>query len=177
MDDKACQINMNLWWIDNWLKHIGADISDSEIACALSHALLYKEIVDKKTPHSIILEDDCIIDNDFAKLVKRNYLQNSNCKGVLLYHLSASVIKLFSKPLFGEYQIHKIAKTPFAAVGYYLTLPMAEKLLNSSLPVCNHADWHCDIARNWNGSNCSTHCKTPANSKFLSRKKSNFTKK
>ena len=110
-------------------KHIGADISDSEIACALSHALLYKEIVDKKTPHSIILEDDCIIDNDFAKLVKRNYLQNSNCKGVLLYHLSASVIKLFSKPLFGEYQIHKIAKTPFAAVGYYLTLPMAEKLL------------------------------------------------
>ena len=50
-------------------------LSDVEYGCALSHALLYKEIVDKKIPHSIILEEDCIIDNDFAKLVKGNYLQ------------------------------------------------------------------------------------------------------
>jgi len=122
-------------------------LSDAEYGCALSHSLLYKKIVAEKIQHSIILEEDFMIDNDFAKLVKENYLQNSNCKGVLLYHLFASVIKLFNKPLFGEYQTHKLAKTPLCTTGYYLTLSMAEKLLNASLPVYNHADWHCDIAR------------------------------
>jgi len=122
-------------------------LSDAEYGCALSHSLLYKKIVAETIQHSIILEDDCILDNDFAKLVKENYLQNSNCKGVLLYHLFARVIKLFNKPLFGEYYTHKLAKTPFSTTGYYLTLPMAEKLLNASLPVYKQSDWHCDIAR------------------------------
>jgi len=46
-------------------KNLHRDLGEAEIACALSHQLIYKEILDRNLKAAIILEDDAIIDETF----------------------------------------------------------------------------------------------------------------
>ena len=124
----------------------GFDLSNAEYGCALSHAMVYGIIAKQKIEHSIVLEDDAIIDKDFLELIQGRYLQNSNAKGVLLYHLFASAVMPFAKPFFAQYKLHRLAKTPLSTAGYYVTYDFAKTLFERSVPICTHADWPCDVA-------------------------------
>ena len=46
-------------------KNLQRDMGEAEIACALSHQLIYKEIIDRNLKAAIILEDDAIIGETF----------------------------------------------------------------------------------------------------------------
>ena len=124
----------------------GFDLSNAEYGCALSHAMVYGIIVKQKIEHTIILEDDAIVDKDFLELIQGRYLQNSNAKGVFLYHLFASAVMPFAKPFFAQYKLHRLAKTPLSTAGYYVTYDFAKTLFGHSVPICTQADWPCDVA-------------------------------
>ena len=126
-------------------KRLGKNMSEGEIACALSHALVYKKIVDKKIQHSIILEDDCIIDKDFAKMVKNKLCEKSCNDFIYLYHLYGRAVYGTKNKFLNGYNTVKLAKTPTGAVGYYLTLETAEKLLQKVLPISWVSDWGVDV--------------------------------
>ena len=129
------------------ISKLGFDLSNAEYGCALPHAMVYGIIAKQKIEHSIILEDDTIIDKDFLELIQGEYLQNSNAKGVLLYHLFASAVMQFAKPFFAQYKLHRLVKTPLFTAGYYVTYDFAKKsLFERSVPICTHADWPCDVA-------------------------------
>ena len=103
-------------------------------------------IVKQKIEHTIILEDDAIIDKYFLELIQGKYLQNSNAKGVLLYHLFASAVVACAKPFFAQYKLHRLAKTPLSTAGYCITYDLAKKIFERSVLICTHADWPCDVA-------------------------------
>ena len=126
-------------------KRIGADISDSEIACALSHALVCKKIIDENIDNAIILEDDCILGDDFAEMVKNKLCENSGKGFIYLYHLYARAIYGSKNKFFKQYNMVKLAKTPNGAVGYYLTLETVKKILEQALPISYVSDWGVNI--------------------------------
>ena len=147
MDDKGLP-NKYESMVDRKLakKRIGADISDSEIACALSHSLLYKKIIDENIDNTIILEDDCILGDDFAEMVKNKLCENSGKDFIYLYHLHARAIFYGSKGIFyKEYNSVKLAKVAKSAVAYYLTLKIAKELYKDSVPISYFADWSLDL--------------------------------
>ena len=121
-------------------------MSDGEYACALSHALLYEKIVEEKVEHAIILEDDCILDKDFANMVKRKELEKADINCVLLYHLFASGLKFGKIILNKNYTLMKMPKTPFGTVGYYIKRTFAQQAYEKSIPVSGTADWPFDLA-------------------------------
>ena len=126
-------------------KRIGADISDSEIACALSHALVCKKIIDENIDNAIILEDDCILGDDFAEMVKNKLCENSGKGFIYLYHLYARAIYGSKNKFFKQYNMVKLAKTPNSTVGYYLKLETVKKILEQVLPISYLADWGVNI--------------------------------
>ena len=126
-------------------KRLGGDLSDGEIACALSHALVYKKIVDEKIKNSIVLEDDCIIDNYFAEMVNNKLCEKSGKGFIYLYHLYGRAMYGTKQSFLKGYDAVKLAKTPNGAVGYYMTFDTAEKLIEKVLPISWVSDWGVDI--------------------------------
>jgi len=71
-------------------KNINRDISDTEIGCAMSHALLCKKISETDHPDgAIILEDDVSLPFDFAELLAGNKLETSQENMIMFTHSHA----------------------------------------------------------------------------------------
>ncbi len=126
-------------------RRLGKEISDGEIACSLSHALVYKKIIAEKIKNAIILEDDCIFGDDFAEMVKNKLCENSGKDFIYLYHLYARAMYGSKNKFFKQYNMVKLAKTPNGAVGYYLTLETVQKILEQALPISYVSDWGVNI--------------------------------
>ncbi|ELU2843165.1 TPA: glycosyltransferase family 25 protein, partial [Escherichia coli] len=52
------------------LSGVGAEMTDGEIACTLSHQLIYKDMIDKNIEWAVILEDDVIVNEKFKKFLQ-----------------------------------------------------------------------------------------------------------
>ena len=128
-------------------RRLGKVMTDAELSCALSHALLCKVIAeDPGTEGAIILEDDAIFSPDFADLVQSGELQNSTEDLILLYHSRARVFKNFSRQLFKGFHLRRPIGAPSGAVAYYVSRKGAQMIADKSLPVTGMADWGFDIA-------------------------------
>ena len=116
-------------------KKFGRELANTEFACALSHNLLYKKIIDEKITDVIILEDDCILTN------KLNNFINMEDKSdfVLLYHYRCFVDKKINS--FRGIDFHSVQFMPFATVGYYLNQKSAKILYNANNPISSVADY------------------------------------
>ncbi len=120
-----------------------AEMSDGEIACALSHRSVYHDILIKNHNWAIILEDDVIIDDqlgyffDLLNSEKINKLNNDDLyilggqKGLHDYPVIAT--SLFTFVDFGKiklrrvtYNQHKIRRT----CSYLISQEMCGKILN-----------------------------------------------
>jgi glycosyl transferase family 25 len=128
-------------------RRLGKVMADTELSCALSHALLCKKISeDSETAGAIILEDDAILGPDFANLVQSGELQNSAEDLVLLYHSRARVFKDFRRQLFNNFYLRRPIGAPSGAVAYYVSRKGAQVISDKSLPISGVADWGFDIA-------------------------------
>ncbi len=52
------------------LSGVGAEMTDGEIACTLSHQLIYQDMIDKNIEWAVILEDDVIVNEKFKKFLQ-----------------------------------------------------------------------------------------------------------
>lgn len=126
------------------VKTVGRALSDGEYACALSHLSVYQTIVAEGISDAIVLEDDAQLLEGFreAALTKM-----PDWADLLLFdHAHAVVNRYGSRALFLNARAYRISyQMPTLATGYRLSGKTAERMIALSIPLCQPADWPCDI--------------------------------
>lgn len=114
-----------------------------EVGCALSHVMIYKQIVEQNLPYALILEDDAILSSDLPKmlntlipLIKQNDLITLERCDIYKKH---SAISLFDKYFLVKPRLVKYGSMCQTA-GYIVTLEAAKKMYTINFPVFAPAD-------------------------------------
>jgi glycosyl transferase family 25 len=118
-------------------------LSDPEFGCALSHARIYRQMVEERLPHAIILEDDALPTEGLRSFVENEDYRRSPL--ILLYHGAAYVRRLGRTSLSDGAQLAPLAANCSGAVGYSLDLEAARALMEATTPVRYKADWPLDL--------------------------------
>ncbi|MFL4225848.1 glycosyltransferase family 25 protein, partial [Escherichia coli] len=124
------------------LSGVGAEMTDGEIACTLSHQLIYQDMIDKNIEWAVILEDDVIVNEKFKKFLQYfNLSEKDKLKHNNLYLLGGQK-GLHDYPVLGQslFSKVKISTCTFRRVNfnknkirrtcsYLMNKDMAQKLL------------------------------------------------
>ncbi|HDQ0743884.1 TPA: glycosyltransferase family 25 protein [Escherichia coli] len=124
------------------LSGVGAEMTDGEIACTLSHQLIYQDMIDKNIEWAVILEDDVIVNEKFKKFLQYfNLSEKDKLKHNNLYLLGGQK-GLHDYPVLGQslFSKFKISTCTFRRVNfnknkirrtcsYLMNKDMAQKLL------------------------------------------------
>lgn len=138
----------------NWReKRRGDPMTPTAIACALSHALLYKKMIQKGLSEAIILEDDAVISNGFAALANRRWLIPNDVHLFILhaYHRQyvkkGNRVKVWKAPnAEGDRYLYDAYGRMLGTCSYYLDLYAAKKLYEAAIPIWTVADWPLNIS-------------------------------
>lgn len=120
---------------------LGKDLYDAEIACMHSHKRLIEKIVADGLPHAIVLEDDCVMCDEFPKIIEALLEKPALWHLVRFFgnekHLHRRHRKLASLP--GGFSLVRIGTSPGEAHCYLLDQPaarnLARALANTSTPI------------------------------------------
>jgi glycosyl transferase, family 25 len=129
------------------LRRMRRSLSEGEIACALSHAAIYRDMIDAEHPHAIILEDDAILTPAFGRTVASGALEATGIDLIMFHHRSARVYRRpLDRRLPSGVRLFRLVKSATTTTGYYLTRRAALRLREASLPVSHTADWPIDLS-------------------------------
>lgn len=123
-------------------KEIKICMTAPEIAVALSHIKVWKTIVSRKIPFSLILEDDVYFELDFGEIANSSWSElpnNNNQKEFDLLYFSYREVDNGSEKIDFSKNLFKPIRGYWWLSGYVLSLSGAQKLL-SSLPVYGPVD-------------------------------------
>lgn len=120
-------------------------MTDGEYACALSHLLLCRRIVESGIPRAIVLEDDALVGTALAAFA-RGTLRIPGAL-VLLDHARGRFHRRGRIRVAPDRHAYAIAGAPQLTTGYALTSGTARHFLDQGLPVRQRADWPCQIER------------------------------
>ncbi len=123
---------------------MGRDLSDGELACALSHRLVCAKFLASQAKWGLILEDDAILSDDLLTFLTGGYFKAAQM--MVLFHQNARVFRQKTS-LFGDYYAQRLAVSPFGAVGYTVSREAATRLVSDATPVRHTADWGTDLSR------------------------------
>lgn len=111
-------------------------LTRGEIGCALSHVSVYREIVNRRLPYALIIEDDAVLDSRAVEFVREFKKRPKN--GICL--LTGDVEYAKNKKMkLGEFDVFPVSKA-VRATGYIITLKTAQKMINFLLPIRYEAD-------------------------------------
>lgn len=116
---------------------MGIRLTDGEIGCALSHAMIYRKMQDKEIPIALILEDDVLLADCFCNVLEKAVAGFIDCN-------KPQVILLSSHACCQKHEdgIERIT-SGMCTDGYLITLPAARMLYKANYPVITVADrWH-----------------------------------
>ena len=125
-------------------KRMGRPLSDGELACALSHRLIYREIVALDAQAAIVLEDDAVITPEFVRMAR--HCRELPCDLMLLDHSNTYVNRTDKMRLAGQ-DAFRVALPPFKATGYVISHLAASFLAHDIGPVSQPADWPDEIMK------------------------------
>jgi glycosyl transferase, family 25 len=114
-------------------------LSDGELACAISHIEVCREIARRKLAHAIVLEDDAILDDAFVEFVRGIPPVPGDI--LLLDHSHARVERGRGIPVLPEVEARRLVVRPSLATAYFLTNAGAWEISRAALPVSDVADW------------------------------------
>ncbi len=131
------------------IKTIGRLLGKSEIGCILSHQSIYKQILCKKIPYALILEDDIYINKQIKKILnslEKNIKKKTFDTILLGYHgiYSRTDLKLKSKVeknIYTNFNIIKLKEKAYGTYGYIISLNGAKKILQQSSQYHSPIDW------------------------------------
>jgi len=123
----------------------GRAMTDGELACALSHRRAYRRIVERGLPGALILEDDAIVEETFARFTEARGYDAGEI--VVLGHRKTWVRRGTAAELAPGLGARRLVATPIGAYGYSLSARGARHLIDHATPVRAPADWPCDISR------------------------------
>lgn len=119
-------------------------MSDAEYACALSHLMVYRSLVDRGLPGAIILEDDAQLAPGFSDFVHARAYARADI--VKLDHRRALVWTWWRLPLCPGFTGYRMTRKSGLLTGYSVSRRAARRLLAGGLPVRMHADWPIDVS-------------------------------
>ena len=131
------------WTWDN-TRFVG-HLTDGELACALSHALAYRKIIDENLPGAILFEDDAIVKEEFKHFVEDHGYEAGEL--VMLGHRNTRVRRFSETRLCKDIVGYRLVNSPIYAHGYSVSRIAAKYILKAASPVRATADWPCDISR------------------------------
>jgi len=123
---------------------ISRELRAGEVGAALSHAFVYREIVERGLPWALVLEDDAVLHGDLATVLdslEKGVLE----QGDLVFLERCDFIRPFSsRRLTGRYRIAKPILVKIGSVaqaaGYVVTLEAARRMMDANIPVHVPAD-------------------------------------
>ena len=117
------------------------ELLNTEIACALSHQIVYNRMVEQGVPISLVLEDDVLLNPRIRDWIL--HFENScpKLKDIEILNLmSDSPGKIVLPPLFRNSFLFSFLQMPNRAGAYFLTLSAARKLTKNFYPIRMPAD-------------------------------------
>lgn len=129
-------------------KEIKIGMTSAEIAVALSHIKVWKEIVTNNIPFSLIMEDDVFFEKSFADIVNKAWselpVETTGDKSFDILYLSfKEVDNKAEKETYSENLFRPIRGFWWLS-GYVLSFRGAKKLIDS-LPICGPVDMWMNI--------------------------------
>ena len=124
-------------------ENIARDMTDAEYACALSHFMIYREIRDKNLPGAIILEDDAILQPQFAEFHREAGYEKADL--VLLDYSFTRIWRFSRSRLTANLDSGLVSLNPSLTTGYSISARGCSFMLENALPISRTADWPCDI--------------------------------
>jgi glycosyl transferase family 25 len=121
------------------LQIAGRALSENEIACALTHAMLYHRIVEQNIEQVLILEDDVYLSNAMIEIISRSGLFLHDWD-VLNFATDAAKTPVSSQPLFENYALCRFNEHANRTSAYLITSAGARKLLDHIYPIRLAAD-------------------------------------
>lgn len=120
-------------------KKVGRELGDGELACALSHRLIYEKMLANNIERALILEDDVTVSGELLSLFEsKSYIGHHL---LLLNHNRAYVWPFYQKKLFGKFVARRLTRSCWMASAYIIDRVGAEYLLSHSRPIQSVADW------------------------------------
>lgn len=120
----------------------GRNLTDGEIACALSHRAIYEKIVCSGVPGAIILEDDSIVNARLLDFLNSRIYERAEL--VMLDHSHARVHRS-GKSVMQGVSIMRLRLIAHRTNAYSVSTSAAKWLLRESTPLRDQADWPADI--------------------------------
>lgn len=120
-------------------------VTDGEIACALSHQAAYRMILQSECETAVVLEDDASLTDNFGNAI--SMLGEIDFDMVLFDY---EFCKTDWKPRYraaSGIRGYRVRNSPDRNTGYALTKSAARYLHENSLPLRYLADWPVDISR------------------------------
>ena len=112
---------------------MGVRLTNGEIGCALSHAMIYRKMMEDNIPFALILEDDIEIDDCFCDVIKR--------AAEFIESIKPQVVLLSSHGCRQKHEndVERIT-SGMCTDGYLITNSAARTLYKANYPVITVAD-------------------------------------
>lgn len=120
------------------IKAIGHPLIDTQIGCALSHAMLYERIVEENISECLILEDDVFLGEMFFKVMQNRSQFPKDWDVINL--CTRTPQDAFGPFLVDIFRCSKFLEPASQTAAYLLSLKGAKKLLRKVYPIRYEAD-------------------------------------
>ena len=111
-------------------------LTRGEMGCALSHIGVYREIINRRLPYALIIEDDAVLDSRTVDFMSAFEKKPKN--GIFLLTGDVEYAKNKKRKI-GEFNVFPVSKA-VRATGYIITLKTAQKMIDFLLPIRYEAD-------------------------------------
>ena len=115
------------------------NMSNAEVACALSHVKIYKKFLKSKFELALIFEDDSVFLENFTEKLKKFILKNFRYKSQII--LLSKLIQFYKKPI-DEIKSHEFVEVTKASQthSYFINRKAAQSIISFNYPVKTLAD-------------------------------------
>lgn len=121
------------------LKEKRRELSTGEIGCALTHANMYQQMIDREIDEILVLEDDIVITQNLLNALYQRKSFPEDWEIINFANTEAKTIPL-GEPLFDKYRICKFEGTANRTSAYLINLKGAKKLIAHLYPIRLPAD-------------------------------------
>lgn len=126
-------------------RRLGRVLTDAEFACALSHAGVYRLILDKRLPGAVVFEDDAIPLKGFAEFFSKQHYRDAD---FIQFDYGTARIWRFgfrSQRISEAVRLVATVRNSGLANAYSISSSAAAFLLDNALPISLPADWPCNL--------------------------------
>jgi glycosyl transferase, family 25 len=120
------------------LNALGRELSKGEVGCAMSHKLIYRQIIDKKIKTALVIEDDVFFDKKLVHFLKLADKFPKDLEVLLLGHHRGGCDNVVArcsiwgqKKIDSKYMLMRPIELSYGTYGYCITNKGARKMLQN----------------------------------------------